>query len=336
MTRIYRTALIGCGDIARTGHLPALMEHDRFELAVACDVRPERATLLAQRAGGAEPCEDFRQLLGGDDIDAVILAVHPQDSLDIAVEFLQQGKPVLDEKPMAVDVEHGRHLAKVVEQTRAVYQIGFVFRYCDMVRRIGEMAQLIGTPALYQVGIFDERIDRADTAHFQRMQQILTHSSAINHEGSHVFDYARLWNGSPFVQAAAAAVRTEADLAGPNLWLAQLTMQDGSALQLTIGWLIRHIPASTVSITGSKGSLFVDLFAGTGRFDNDGRSERLTIAPLQQAWQRQLDTFAASIDRGEAVEATVHDGLAALIAAQACQQAQAENSLVNVSALALG
>ncbi len=334
MTRTYRTAVIGCGDIAQTGHVPAVVEHDRFELVAACDVKPQRAKLLAKQ-GGAEACEDYRLLLGRDDIDAVIVALHPQDSVNIAIEFLQHGKPVLDEKPMAVDMEQGRRLVDAVDQDQGVYQVGFVFRYCDMVRYISRVAKLIGTPALYQVDIFDEKINRDDVTHFQRMQQILSHSSAVNHEGSHVFDYARLWNHSPFIQAMATAVRTEGDLAGPNIWSAMITMQDGSALQLNIGWLIPHVPASTVSITGPYGSLCVDLFAGTGQSEYAGNRETLSVAPLEQAWQRQLDVFAEAIDRGKAVEATVYDGWTAMAAARACERAQAEASVVNVATMGL-
>lgn len=334
MTRTYRIAVIGCGDIAQTGHVPAVVEHDRFELVAACDVKPQRAKLLAKQ-GDAEACEDYRLLLGRDDIDAVIVALHPQDSVNIAIEFLRHGKPVLDEKPMAVDTEQGRRLVDVVDQDQGLYQVGFVFRYCDMVRYISRVAKLIGTPALYQVDIFDEKINRDDVTHFQRMQQILSHSSVVNHEGSHVFDYARLWNHSPFTQAMATAVRTEGDLAGPNIWSAMITMQDGSALQLNLGWLVPHVPASTVSITGPNGSLSVDLFAGTGHFEYAGNRETLSVTPLEQAWQRQLDVFAKAIDRGKATEATVYDGWTAMVAARACEQAQAKASVVSLATMGL-
>ena len=121
----------------------------RFALTAVCDVRNERVELLGARAGNVEKLNDYRTLLPRGDIDAVILALHPEHSIDIAIEFLRNNKGVLDEKPLAVTLEDGRRLADVVAQSSSPYQIGFVFRYCETVRRIAEFADRIGSPAIY-------------------------------------------------------------------------------------------------------------------------------------------------------------------------------------------
>ncbi|MBA3484300.1 MAG: gfo/Idh/MocA family oxidoreductase, partial [Pirellulales bacterium] len=45
-------ALIGCGEVAESGHLPTILNDDRFRLAAVCDVDSARAQLFASRAGG--------------------------------------------------------------------------------------------------------------------------------------------------------------------------------------------------------------------------------------------------------------------------------------------
>ena len=89
--------VIGCGDIAETGHVPALVAHERFELTALCDVRRPRCEVLARKTAGASIHTDHRELLDDPSIDAVVLALHPEASVNVAIDFLRHGKPVLDE-----------------------------------------------------------------------------------------------------------------------------------------------------------------------------------------------------------------------------------------------
>ena len=329
----YRVALIGCGDIAETGHLPALLHHPRFELVALCDIRPDRAALLSGQAGGAESLTDYRTLLSREDIDAAILALHPEHSVDVAIDFLRHKKAVLDEKPLATTLNHGRRLEKVVKSTRGVYQIGFVFRYSPMVQLVAEFSRRIGSPASYSVGIFDERLDRDNRAHFECIQQILRNSSAITHEGSHVIDYFQMWNPSLLERVQAMAVRTEEDFEGPNLWSTQFSAADGSVLNLEIGWFLPALPRSALLILGPNGRLHLDLFAGTGEFAGDGTVEPLRIESLAQNWAGQLDGFAESIDRGKTQTATITDGLRVLVATTACEEAHRLGQAIEIESL---
>jgi predicted dehydrogenase len=45
-------ALIGCGEVAETGHLPTILGHGAFRLAAVCDVDRQRAALFSKLAGG--------------------------------------------------------------------------------------------------------------------------------------------------------------------------------------------------------------------------------------------------------------------------------------------
>jgi predicted dehydrogenase len=323
-----RVAVIGCGDIAETGHVPAIVAHERFELAALCDVRRERCELLAKRAGGANVrlARDYRELLDDPKIDAAILALHPEVSVDVAIDFLRRGKPVLDEKPLAATWANAVRLEQCVRQTRGgVYQVGFVLRYSRAVQALAEAARRIGTPAVYRVAIFDERLDRDNNeAHFARMQQILRNSSAITHQASHVFDFFRLLNPSRFVSAYATAVRTERDFCGPNLWSAQLTVADGSVLEVNVGWLLPAVHPSIASINGPGGYVTLDLMGGDGRCEIGGEVETIRGATLAQDWRKQLDVFAEAIDRKEATVATIDDGLRSLAASLALRSLPSE------------
>ena len=328
----YRVALIGCGDIAETGHVPALLQHPRFELTALCDVRPERAALLAARAGGVPALTDYRALLERQDLHAVILALHPNHSVAVASEFLRRRVPVLDEKPLAATLAEGRRLEGVVRESGTVYQIGFVMRYSPVILKLGEWARQIGAPACYRFATYDERLDRANTLHFERIQQFLRNSSAITHEGSHLIDYFQILNPSPLVRVQALAVRTEPDFSGPNLWSAQFQTADGSALQVEVGWFLPMLPVCTsfARIAGPGGCAGVDLRTGLGDLSTGGVVHPVQTPPLAQEWAIQLDVFAEAIARGCASIATVRDGLRALAATTACEASQRSGAAVEI------
>lgn len=328
----YPVALIGCGDVALRGHLPALLSHERFEIAAVCDIVPDRAALLAARARGVASYTNYRELFRLRNLAACVLALHPDVSVAVAIDCLRHGLAVLDEKPLANSRTEGRRLARAVYATRGIYQVGYCFRYCDWVKAIGELARSVGAPAIYRVEIFDEVLNRSDPEHFERIQQFLETSSVVNHEGSHVIDYFQMWNPSPFVKAHAVTLRTEPDLRGPNLWSVQLECADGSLLELQLGWLLRVARESQAAIVGPGGVVCAHL-SGAAEIARHGKTEVLRIPCCRQEFGRQLDAFAAAIDRGEAVVATVDDGLRAMAVAHACERSAAEGKAIEIQRL---
>lgn len=314
-----KVALIGCGAIAECGHLPALQRHPRFSVAAACDMDPNRAALIARLAGGVPAYDDWRELLEREPIDAAVLALPPEASSDVAIGCLRRGIPVLDEKPLAATVGDGQRVARAVDAAEVPYQLGFVLRYGDWVREVARLARKIGTPARTRVAVFDERLNRSDTAHLARIQGFLRNSSAMTHEGSHVIDYAALWNPSPWTRACATAEKTSPDFAGPNLWHAMIDLADGSALEVEVGWLLPELPPCVVEIEGPGGRLELDPIRGVGRWRIEGKSSLLDLPPLAPEWDRQYDAFAAALDRGRAEVATIADGLRALEVTAACE-----------------
>lgn len=319
--KVHRVALIGCGAIAESGHIPTLLRHPRLEVAAVCDTNGSRAALLATRAGGVPAYADWRELLDREELDAAVLTLPPEASPEVAIGCLERGLHVLDEKPLAATVEDGRRVARAVRESGLVFQVGFVLRYGDLVRQVARLAHAIGGPSRTRVSIQDERLDRSDFEHFERIQGFLRHSSAMTHEGSHVIDYAALWNpSSPWTRVRATAERTAPDFAGPNRWQAHVSFADGSSLEVEIAWLLAELPPSTATIEGPNGRLSLDLLSGLGRCEIAGDEKRLALPPMAPEWTRQYDAFVEAIDCGVAAEATIEDGLHALEVTVACEE----------------
>ena len=329
-----RVALIGCGAVAESGHVPAMLRHDAFAIAAVCDVREERARRLAQHAGGIPHYTDWRAILDSGEFDAAVLALPPEASADVAIECLRRGLRVLDEKPLASTLEQGRRVARVVAETKGVYQLGFVLRYGQWIDEIARLACMIGGPLRTRVAIYDERLDPDDPAHFERIAGFLRTSSAITHEGSHVVDYVARWSRAPWTRVEATAQRTSPDLPGPNVWRTIVSQADGSEVEIEIGWLLPELPPCGVSLEGPGGSVDFNPTTGVGQWQVHGNRGAMTLAPMRPEWDRQYDAFAKAITDGVATVATIEDGLRALEVTTACEASARAGAVVHREVLA--
>ncbi|KAA1423974.1 inositol 2-dehydrogenase [Mumia zhuanghuii] len=89
----------------------------------------ERATQVAQGAGGsvATSAED---LIGSDQVDAVVIASPDSTHADLAVACIAAGKPALCEKPLAVTAQDALRVVEAeVALGRRLVQVGFMRRY---------------------------------------------------------------------------------------------------------------------------------------------------------------------------------------------------------------
>lgn len=81
-----------------------------------------------QRKAGKEPkielTEDYRKILDRNDIDTIVIVTPDHWHSKIAIEAMQAGKDVYCEKPLTLTIHEGQQVIKVLEQTRAVFQVG--------------------------------------------------------------------------------------------------------------------------------------------------------------------------------------------------------------------
>lgn len=123
--RKLRIAIIGAGNICYTAHLPsyALMK-DRVEIAVLCDIVRENAEWNKKEyALDSEICEDYKEVLARDDIDAVDICTPNYMHSVIAVDALKAGKHVFCEKPDAISVEEVLKMQKAAEESGRVLMV---------------------------------------------------------------------------------------------------------------------------------------------------------------------------------------------------------------------
>lgn len=133
-----RVAVIGCGAIAETYHLPALARHARqLERIVLVDPDSSRARALARTLSGAQVAESHEHIW--DDIDAAIIATPPWLHARIAMPLLARGVHVLCEKPLAETTADAMDMIEQAARSGAWLCVNHTRRAFPALRRVKEL-----------------------------------------------------------------------------------------------------------------------------------------------------------------------------------------------------
>jgi predicted dehydrogenase/nucleoside-diphosphate-sugar epimerase len=128
-----RIALIGCGAISQSLHLPVLAGHEGLQLVALVDRALDRAQRLAKGYGVPMAIADASQLSAAD-IDAAIVATPPFHHASCAIDLMRRGIHVLVEKPMALNAADAIQMVRVADETQRVLAVGYFRRLYPSLR----------------------------------------------------------------------------------------------------------------------------------------------------------------------------------------------------------
>lgn len=131
-----KVAVIGCGTIANSAHIPSYMNCPDAEIKYFCDIIPERAEAAVEKYGCGIAVTDYHDILGDPEIEAVSICTPNKVHSTIAIDFLKAGKNVLCEKPAAINLDEALKMQQVQHETGKVLNIGVVNRFNAPVNMI--------------------------------------------------------------------------------------------------------------------------------------------------------------------------------------------------------
>jgi predicted dehydrogenase len=145
--------IVGIGVAALSGHIPALIGSDEFDLLAICD--RDRGRLEDAQKRWCVPyaytdIEEFHKTPG---LAAVIIATPPDSHFEIANAALARGKHVLVEKPMATNLQECRVMVEMAAQNRLCLVVGYEKRFHPTFEKVRCLVEegLIGSP--YYCGV---------------------------------------------------------------------------------------------------------------------------------------------------------------------------------------
>lgn len=122
-------------------HIPALRRSKRAQLVGVIDHGPDRAGAVARQLGlalsaTAQTAADVPWL---DRIDAVTIGTPPDTHYALTRSYLDAGKHVLVEKPMAMTTAEAQELAALATEGNLILAVVHNFQFTRSVRRVKQM-----------------------------------------------------------------------------------------------------------------------------------------------------------------------------------------------------
>jgi predicted dehydrogenase len=315
-----RIGVMGCGNVAEFGHLPAIAAVPDLDLVALYDPIPARSEANAAKFGGQAFIDSAAFFAAGLDVVAITSSApaHLQNVLDAAKHHVH----VMCEKPIAMTDAEGAQMIEAMAEARKEFFVGFCYRFSPVAVQIkrwveqeivGEIRALRLIYNWHLHGQFQHLPDGSwvESALYRgRMDE----GGPLVDCGVHQIDLARWWLGSEVIDWTAAGAWIGQHEAPDHVWLH--TRHDTGAL-------------TTVEVSYAHGhtakeprSTFTYELIGTGgviRYDRDGyileaRHGQGTITVPGASEKNFPGMYAALVDHlngGKIGMPTAQDGLIA-------------------------
>lgn len=147
-------AQIGCGRIARSLDLPAIIKSDAARVIACCDLDSNRLklgkelieTAYTNKTGkknyvDVKAYEDYHEIIQRKDIDAVVISTPDHWHVQPAIEAALAGKDIMLQKPFSLTIHEGRLLSNIVQQKERILQVCTQHRTSQQFRIAAELVR---------------------------------------------------------------------------------------------------------------------------------------------------------------------------------------------------
>lgn len=135
-------AILGAGDIANV-HIEAYLEFkDRCRIVALADIFTDKAEAKKEKYGlDCDVVADYKELLDREDVNLVSICLPPAAHCGAAVDFLEKGKHVLCEKPMAPSLEECDRMIAAAEKGGAILSVVAQNRFKQDIMKTKELME---------------------------------------------------------------------------------------------------------------------------------------------------------------------------------------------------
>jgi phthalate 4,5-cis-dihydrodiol dehydrogenase len=321
--------VIGTGRVSG-GHARSAQLLAGTRLAGCAEVDPERLAKFTERFE-CPGFSSYEELIGRDDVDAVLLALPHFLHCDIAIACMRAGKHVLIEKPMAMTVAECDAMIEAAEQTGRTLMIAHsqhFFPVNEKVREMiaaGEIGRIVfATDTWYKAFYADPRppwfLDASKGGGMWPMN------------GSHMIDRMTMFTGSRVVAVKAMVGTYFVDVPATDTGVAILQFENGVHANIQHCGFIQGVDQFQGEITGTEGQLRCT--PGQLWRSRDGKYEEVPVEPRMPplkpnaapnprfgaAFANQMHAFADAIRTGSEPPVSGRYGREIVRVLEACEE----------------
>jgi predicted dehydrogenase len=227
------------------------------------ETRPERLAEVAKATGAQSATADYREIIGNDTIDAVMISATPEHlHYPMARDSLAKGKHVFLEKPIALELHEADELIALARRNQLKFTIGYSQRFNPKFAYVKKCAT---------DGTLGKPVSALVSRHIGRgLGKKITGRSKLSPaamEATHDLDFI-LWCLEPakpvrvYSQVNYGAMRAASGADVPDTQYITVTMDSGVSFVICAGWSLPpaypNFAMTWIEFVGTEGALFID------------------------------------------------------------------------------
>lgn len=328
---MIKIGIIGAGRIAHV-HARSVSAHPNATLVAITDPVEHAASALAQQTG-ARWTTSADELISDPEVEAIIICSPTPFHAEQILAGVKAGKPVLCEKPVAMDTDTVYQLEKNLEGLDPTVMMGFNRRFDPSFAKIHDLVDDGTVGKVEQVTI----ISRDPAA--PPPEYIATSGGIFKDMTIHDFDMARFFLGDitsvvAIGQNLDPALKDTGDFDGAII---TLTNAEGTTATITNS---RHCSSGydqRLEVFGDRATVNADnirpttvsVSTGTATAAKDPYLD-FFLTRYEAAYSAELDEFLAAITQGRKPSPDVTDGRKALEIAEAAETSARTGTIVHL------
>ena len=251
--KVIKIAMVGAGYIADY-HTRGLQLIPGIEIVAVAAKTVEEARKFAAKYGIKEATDNALSLAVRDDIDAAVIATPNKFHAPFAIEFLNNGKDVFLEKPMAMSAEEGLTVKAAAEKNKQLVMVGHMWRFdtdATYIKSIVDSGQIGEIKKTKGYGIHE---NWGPAGWFS--QKELAGGGALADMGVHAIDTVRFILGDPKPTKVYAKIGTYyGDYDVDDSGIVMISWDNGTESVIESGWWQPHMDGAEAGtgLFGTKG-----------------------------------------------------------------------------------
>ena len=250
---MIRVAIIGTGSISKA-HVSSYIEFpDRCRIVAFADIYTEKCEEMAKQFGlDVEIFDSYKQLITRNDIDLVSICTPPFCHAEITLDFLNSGKHVIVEKPMAASLEECDRMIEAAEKNNKVLAVIAQNRFRDPIMKLKKVldSRKIGKVVHAQVDSFWWRGHCYYDLWWRGTWEKEGGGCTLNHAVHHI-DMLAWMMGKPFCIQALLSNVSHDNAEVEDISIAALQYPGGAVAQITSS-VIHHGEEQQIIFQGEK------------------------------------------------------------------------------------
>ncbi len=243
-------------------HFSIINTHPNVEVTAIADTSTMMLNMLKKLIPSLNIYEDYKDLLNSGLVDGVIVCTPSSLHYSVCKMACEKGIHVFCEKPFTTDPKLASELADMFEEKGLVNQVGYVYRFDTVFKRVKEILgeKTIGRICHVNVQFLSSTISKMQPEKGWRSKRE-NGGGATYEMGSHVFDLMEFFFGKPqkIVGTLMNKVYSEAveDIAE-----AQVIYPEGISANIHVNWsdYTYRKPMLKIDIHGTLGKIQADLY----------------------------------------------------------------------------